>query len=101
CHHPSFPGPGFAATLYSDLLLHDMGPDLADGLPMGSASGSEFRTMTLVSVAERTHFLHDGRASTPTAAILAHGGQGAAAAAAFSALTPTDQTNLLSFLSCL
>lgn len=101
CHTASFPGPGFTAFLYSDLLLHDMGPGLADGFVQGSATGSEFRTMTLVKLSERTHFLHDGRASTPTDAILAHGGQGAASATAFSALSPADKQSLLDFLGCL
>lgn len=101
CHHASFPGPGFAAFLYSDLLLHDMGPALADGFVQGSATGSEFRTMTLVKLSERTHFLHDGRAATPADAIRAHGGQGAASAAAFDALSTTDRDALLSFLGCL
>lgn len=101
CHTASFPGPGFAAFLYSDLLLHDMGPGLADGLQQESATGSEFRTMTLVKLNERTHFLHDGRAATPTDAILAHGGQAAASATAFSALSATDKQALLDFLGCL
>jgi hypothetical protein len=99
CHTPSYPGPGFAAFLYSDLLLHDMGSGLADNLPQESATGSEFRTMTLVKLSERTHFLHDGRAFTPTDAIRAHGGQGAAAAAAFDGLSASDRDRLLFFLS--
>ena len=101
CHKASFPGPGFTAYLYSDVLLHDMGPNLADGFTQGSATGSEFRTMTLVKLNEREHFLHDGRANTPQDAIAAHGGQAATSAQAFSALSPTDKTNLLGFLGCL
>src|SRR5262249_61912681 len=73
CHTPSLPGPGRRANLFSDLLLHDMGPDLADGFPQGSATGSEFRTMPLWRASERTHFLHDSRATTVAAAISAHG----------------------------
>ncbi|AKU98399.1 putative thiol oxidoreductase [Labilithrix luteola] len=101
CHTASFPGPGFTAYLYSDLLLHDMGPALADGFVQGSATGSEFRTMTLVKLSERSQFLHDGRAATPADAIRAHGGQGAASAAAFGALSSADRDALLSFLGCL
>lgn len=101
CHTPSFPGPGATAWLYSDLLLHDMGPALADGIVQGSASGSEFRTMTLRAMAERSHFLHDGRATTIAAAIEAHGGQGAPSRAAFDALSATDREALLAFVGCL
>ena len=64
------------AFLYSDLLLHDMGADLADGLEQGAADGSEFRTAPLWRASDRQHFLHDGRASTIEYAVRAHGGQG-------------------------
>jgi len=101
------PGPGSPTAaqrpvrLYSDLLLHDMGPDLADGFPQGQATGAEFRTMPLWRVSERAHFLHDGRAHTLSEAILAHGGQGASAASAFGALSPADRQALLDFLGCI
>ncbi|MEK6749391.1 MAG: di-heme oxidoredictase family protein [Pseudomonadota bacterium] len=102
CHRPSFPGPGgVPAVLYSDLLLHDMGPDLADGLAQESATGSEFRTMTLVAIKERSQFLHDGRAKTVSDAIFAHGGQATASKNAVQALSPTDQSALVEFLQCL
>jgi CxxC motif-containing protein (DUF1111 family) len=74
---------------------------MADGFTAGSASGSEFRTMTLVAMSERTHFLHDGRATTVTGAIQAHGGQGAAAASAFNGLSASDQAALLAYVNCL
>ena len=104
CHTPSIPGPGSPAAseqavrLFSDLLLHDMGSALADGIVQGQATSSEFRTMPLWRVAERAHFLHDGRAGSITDAISAHGGQAAAAAAAYDALTVDDKAALLSFL---
>jgi len=107
CHTPSMPGPGSPTAsqrpvpLYSDLLVHDMGPGLADGFEQGSASGSEFRTMPLWRVSDRAHFLHDGRAHTLSEAILAHGGQAASAVAAFQALSPADQQALLDFLGCI
>lgn len=103
CHTPSLPGPGSAAPVFafSDLLLHDMGPGLADGFVQGSATGSEFRTAPLWRAADRSHFLHDGRATTITNAILAHGGQAAAAKAAFSALSASDLQALLDFLNCI
>jgi len=97
---PALPGPGSPTAsqrpvrLYSDLLLHDMGPALADGFPQGEATGGEFRTMPLWRVADRPHFLHDGRAASITDAILAHGGQAAAAAANFHALSDADKMRI-------
>jgi CxxC motif-containing protein (DUF1111 family) len=99
CHTPSLPGPGGQVRLYSDLLLHDMGPTLADGFQQGSAGGSEFRTAPLWRVAERQHFLHDGRAGTITDAIVLHGGQAAASVTAFQALPPDQREALLAFLA--
>ncbi len=107
CHTPSLPGPGSPTAaqkpvrLYSDLLLHDMGSGLADGLVQAQATGSEFRTAPLWRVSDRAHFLHDGRAATIPDAISAHGGQGASAAAAFSTLSATDRQALLDFLGCI
>jgi di-heme oxidoreductase (putative peroxidase) len=103
CHTPSLPGPGNATAvrLYSDLLLHDMGPGLADGFLQESAGGSEFRTAPLWRVVERVHFLHDGRAATIQQAIEAHGGQAAGAQSAFAALSPADRQALLDFLGCI
>jgi CxxC motif-containing protein (DUF1111 family) len=103
CHTPSFPGPSAARTinLYSDLLLHDMGPGLADQFVAGSATGSQWRTMPLWRLSDRTHFLHDGRAATIGDAIAAHDGQAAAAAAAYAALDSATQQALLAFLGCI
>jgi len=101
CHTPSFPGPGRTINLYSDLLVHDMGPALADQFVAESAGGSEFRTAPLWRSSEHTHFLHDGRAATLGAAIAAHGGQAAPAAAAYAALDPAAQQALLAFLGCI
>lgn len=78
-----------------------MGPGLAGGFVQGSASGSQFRTAPLWRVSRRAHFLHDGRAQTITGAILAHGGQAAAAKAAFTALSGSDLQALLDFLNCI
>src|SRR2546422_5708265 len=60
----------FAA--YTDLLLHDMGPDLAD-ICLGRATPSQFRTEPLIDLRDAQRFLHDGRATTPEQAIEAHG----------------------------
>lgn len=101
CHTPALPGRSIQVRLYSDLLLHDMGPGLADQMQQGSATGSEWRTMPLWRASERQRFLHDGRAATPRAAIAEHGGQAAAARAAFDALEATGQQALLDFLDCI
>ena len=101
CHTPSFPGPSRTINAYSDLLVHDMGPTLADQFVSDSAGGSDFRTAPLWRVSEHAHFLHDGRAATIGDAIAAHGGQAAAAAAAYGALDPDTQQALLAFLGCI
>jgi hypothetical protein len=101
CHNPSFPGPGRTINLYSDLLVHDMGPALNDQFVAGSAQGNEWRTAPLWRLADRVHFMHDGRAVTIDAAVAAHGGQAAAAAAAFAALDAATHQALLDFLGCI
>jgi hypothetical protein len=101
CHTPTMPGPGFTVHLYTDLLIHDMGAGLADGFVQGSASGSQWRTMQLSGLSQRTHFIHDGRATTVTQAIQVHGGQASASVAAFNGLSASDQAALLSFLGCI
>jgi CxxC motif-containing protein (DUF1111 family) len=92
---------------YSDLLLHDMGPDLADGRPDWAASGLEWRTPPLwglglnKAVNGNTFYLHDGRARSPEEAILWHGGEGTASRDAFSRLPAPDRAALLAFLDSL
>ena len=66
---------------YTDLLLHDMGEDLADGRPDYKATGREWRTPPLWGIGllrtvnGHSDLLHDGRARNITEAILWHGGQ--------------------------
>jgi CxxC motif-containing protein (DUF1111 family) len=92
---------------YTDLLLHDMGPDLADGRPDFGASGSEWRTaplwgIGLVSVVDgHTRFMHDGRARSIEEAILWHGGEAAAAQLAYRDLSADDRAKLLAFVGSL
>ena len=85
-------------SLYSDLLLHDMGPGLADGIAMGSATGSEWRTTPLWGISHRRFFLHDGRAHTLQEAILAHDGEAQAARIRFAQLRATDRDAVLAAL---
>jgi CxxC motif-containing protein (DUF1111 family) len=92
---------------YTDLLLHDMGPGLADGRPDGLATGSEWRTAPLWGIGlvrtvnHHTRFLHDGRARDVTEAILWHGGEGRAAREAFEKLPARARRELVAFLNSL
>ena len=85
---------------FSDFLLHDMGA-LGDGIAQSGAGQTEMRTAPLWGVRVITSFLHDGRASTLSEAILAHAGQGQAARNNFAGLSATDQANLIAFLNSL
>lgn len=88
--------------LYADLLLHDMGPELADGIPEGMATGSEWRTTPLWGVAlAGPPFLHDGRANTLEEAIRFHGGEAQRSRERFQALSAADRRALLAFLDSL
>lgn len=92
---------------YSDLLLHDMGPGLADGRPEGVANGNEWRTPPLwgigltEAVNGHTNFLHDGRARNMLEAILWHGGEAEDQKQAVMALTAGERVELLAFLNSL
>ncbi|MGQ0702299.1 MAG: di-heme oxidoredictase family protein [Gemmatimonadales bacterium] len=116
CHVPALTtGPSRVAALdrkifhaYTDLLLHDMGPELDDYYTEGRALTSEWRTAPLwgIGLAERSQggqafYLHDGRAATLEQAIELHGGEGAASRKRFLALTRTEQQALLAFLRSL
>lgn len=93
---------------YTDLLLHDMGPDLADGRPDFEADGSEWRTaplwgigVTATILSNTATFLHDGRARTLEEAILWHGGEAQAAREVFRTSSKEDRDALLQFLKSL
>lgn len=116
CHTPKFvtrrdtPNKAQAFQLiwpYSDFLLHDMGPDLADGQAVGDATGSEWRTPPLwgigltQTVNGNAFFLHDGRARSLDEAILWHGGEGQKARDRFAAATAADRDALVKFLESL
>jgi len=92
---------------YTDLLLHDMGDDLADNYTDYLANGSEWRTMPLwgIGLFEKTngtpYYLHDGRARTIEEAILWHGGEANKAKNNFVQLSKTDRDAVISFLKSL
>lgn len=92
---------------YTDLLLHDMGDGLAEGLPEGAATGREWRTAPLwglrwsLDAAGQGALLHDGRARSVLEAILWHGGEAQAARDHVAGLPAEDRAALISFLSSL
>ncbi|MGH1445299.1 MAG: di-heme oxidoredictase family protein [Cognatishimia sp.] len=116
CHQPSFvthrlkdrPEQSFQLIWpYTDMLLHDMGPGLADNRPEARATGTEWRTPPLwgigltEQVSGHTYFLHDGRARTLMEAVLWHGGEAQAQRDAVVALPPADRAALIRFLESL
>ena len=98
CHLPALPGANGPVLAYSDLLLHDLGQELADGLAAESASAAEWRTAPLWGLGRAGRLLHDGRAATVEAAILWHDGEAQAAREVFLALDESDKRQLLDFL---
>ena len=92
---------------FTDLLLHDMGPGLADNLPEGQATGAEWRTAPLWNIGMTAGvnggegYLHDGRARTLNEAILWHGGEGEKAATRFKEMSAGDADALIKFLKTL
>jgi CxxC motif-containing protein (DUF1111 family) len=101
CHLPSLRGPRGAIPAYTDLLLHDMGDDLADRFPMGEATGREFRTQPLWGIAAASPYLHDGRARTIDDAIRWHGGEAGSMREAYAALSADAREDLIAFLESL
>jgi CxxC motif-containing protein (DUF1111 family) len=116
CHRPSLnTGTGGEISAlrnqkiwpYTDLLLHDLGADLADGRPDYLASGSEWRTPPLwgiglvETVNGHTFFLHDGRARNFEEAILWHSGEAEKTREGFKKLSKEDREAVLLFLESL
>jgi CxxC motif-containing protein (DUF1111 family) len=89
------------AFLYSDLLVHDMGLTLADGVAQGNAGYSEFRTAPLWGLGERIFLLHDGRTSDLIGAIAAHGGEAGGVITQYNGKSDAEKQNLLNFLRSL
>jgi CxxC motif-containing protein (DUF1111 family) len=120
CHTPSFStgrmnASGSSTTpsaalsnqtvnLWSDLLVHHMGRDLADGITQGAAGPDEFRTAPLWGVGQRIFFLHDGRTNNLVEAIEAHKSRESEADKIidrFKKLHPREQQDIINFLRSL
>jgi len=108
CHVPSLrTGPSSIGALnnvrvaaFTDLLLHDMGPGLAD-ICRGNTLPSEFRTEPLMGLHLRTHFLHDARSTTLVDAITQHGGEATRARDRFTGLSDKQRAALVAYLNTL
>ena len=112
CHTPTMTtGPAYVsaisnvnANLFSDLLVHNMGAGLADGVSQGGAGPEEFRTAPLWGLGQRLFFLHDGRTSDLLRAIEEHQSHGSEANGViriFNSLTQSQQQDVLNFLRSL
>jgi CxxC motif-containing protein (DUF1111 family) len=110
CHTPSlhtradYPIPQLAdidAPVFTDMLLHDMGDGLADGMTDGGGTSKDWRTAPLIGLRFSKLYLHDGRASTIADAILMHGGEAQASVDAFNALSPADRDALIAYVEAL
>jgi CxxC motif-containing protein (DUF1111 family) len=116
CHIPKFKtgsSPFLAlafkeVALYSDLLLHDMGQELADKYIDGTAAGSEWKTRPLWGLGRTADalggvpfYLHDGRTSDLKTAILLHGGEAKNSRDQFAALSAAHMQAVLAFLNSL
>ncbi|HFQ4939351.1 TPA: di-heme oxidoredictase family protein [Vibrio vulnificus] len=92
---------------YTDLLLHDMGPGLADNRPEYLANGQEWRTPPLWGIGytqevnDHTYFLHDGRARNLMEAVLWHGGEAEAAKQNVLKMSAKERDALIAFLNSL
>lgn len=118
CHTPSFTTPQSSVAalsnqpvnLFSDILVHHIGPCLADNVAQGQAAGDEFRTAPLWGVGQRVFFMHDGRTSDIVQAVEDHycvgntqypASEANAVVNAFNALDSKDQQDLINFLRSL
>jgi CxxC motif-containing protein (DUF1111 family) len=113
CHTPALPTAKSSftadlsnanANMFSDLLVHHMGTNLADGVSQGTAGPDEFRSAPLWGLGQRIFLLHDGRTTDLQDAIREHASQGSEANGVihnFNRLSPRQQQDLLNFLRSL
>jgi CxxC motif-containing protein (DUF1111 family) len=101
---PDYPVPelaGIDAPVFTDFLLHDMGPDMADGQTDEGAASAAWRTAPLIGLRFMKTYLHDGRAQTLVEAVLAHdspGSEATVAVALYRALDDVDRAALLTYV---
>jgi CxxC motif-containing protein (DUF1111 family) len=91
-------------NLFSDLVIHNMGSGLSDGVSQGEAGPTEFRTAPLWGLGQRIFFMHDGRTSNLLTAIRSHASSGSEAngvIANFAGLSEAQKQDLLNFLRSL
>jgi CxxC motif-containing protein (DUF1111 family) len=107
CHRESFIVNGQEVRPYTDLLLHDMGENLADNRPEFMASGRQWKTAPLWGIGShlKVHggyfLLHDGRARSIEEAILWHDGEARASKLQFKALSVQEREQLVAFIETL
>jgi CxxC motif-containing protein (DUF1111 family) len=99
---------GRDVPLYSDLLLHHMGPKLADGVVQGRGGPDEFRTAPLWGLGQRVFLLHDGRTTDLLVAIQEHASDGRGfrseandVVGRFNRLSRAEQQEIVNFLRSL
>lgn len=107
-YHPQAELRGQTIHPFTDMLLHDMGPGLADNMGEGTVTGAQWRTTPLWGIGltsrvsgGKESYLHDGRARDLSEAILWHGGDGEAAREAFRTMPAADRAALVKFLQSL
>lgn len=98
CHTPTLESTIGGLPAFTDLLLHDMGEELADTIAPGVATGAEWRTQPLWAVSLHGPYLHDGRADTLHQAIAAHGGESQDITEAYLELSEGEQAQIEAFL---
>jgi CxxC motif-containing protein (DUF1111 family) len=107
CHIPTLASSRGPVNAYTDLLIHDMGTDLADGISLGfpqfsnispPTTDQEWRTPPLWGISLSGPYMHDGRAATLEEAIVMHAGEADAVQNAYLALPKDQQARLIAFL---
>ncbi|HJN55962.1 MAG TPA: di-heme oxidoredictase family protein, partial [Candidatus Poseidoniales archaeon] len=113
CHVPTMrTSPGYPvglladidAPIFTDMLLHDMGDEAADGMEQHDAGSTEWRTAPLMGLRFLRNMMHDGRAKTVREAIDAHEGPGSEANGSielFQQMSAEDQDALVAYVETL
>jgi CxxC motif-containing protein (DUF1111 family) len=106
CHVPTLrTRDGRQIPAFTDLLLHDMGAELNDGVGEPGVRPSEWRTAPLIAGhtqpegAKVRRYLHDGSAQTVAEAVAKHGGEAARSRDLFASLKPEDRKRLVEYVN--